>query len=141
MEAVAQLKANIESKTIEGADLLLFLDAIQEISENNEDIQSLLEDMKEEGETIILNISITDMNDIVGSLSLIDGKIISKHERTEPSTLDLFISEEGVKKILRTELTIGQAYSQGLLKAKGNYTKILGLAIILEKITEELNIA
>ena len=141
MTAVARLKAKIEAKEIEGEDLFLFLEAIQEISETSEDIQLLLEDMKEEGETIRLNISITDRDNLIGSLSLIDGKIIAKRERCEPSTLDLFITEEGVKKILSTELTIGQAYSQGLLKAKGNYTKILSLVIILEKITEELNIA
>jgi alkyl sulfatase BDS1-like metallo-beta-lactamase superfamily hydrolase len=141
MSAVERMKGKIESKDISAEDLLLFLEAIEEISRNNEDIQLLLEDMKEENEIIHLNISVTDADNLCGSLNLVDGEIHAKRERSEPSTLDLFISTEGVQKILRRELTIGQAYSQGLLKAKGNYTKILGLALILEKITEELNIA
>ncbi len=135
------MKGKIETKDISAEDLLLFLESIEEISRNNEDIQLLLEDMKAENEIIHLNITVTDADNLFGSLNLLDGEIYAKRERSDPSTLDLFISKEGIEKILKRELTIGQAYAQGLLKAKGNYTKILGLAIILEKITEELNIA
>ena len=140
MSAVAELKGKIEKKTVSGSDLLLLLSAIQEISIENDDIQELLADMKEEGEVIHLNMTITDLNNLTGSISIVEGKITAKKGRSEPSTLDLSITEEAAKKILKAELTIGQAYTSGLLKAKGNYTKILGLAIILEGISEKLNI-
>lgn len=141
MSKVEELKSKIEKKDVSGKDIMLFLEAIQEISQDSEDIQDLLEDMKEEEEVIHLNLILTDLNNLTASLSIVDGVISIANEKSEPSTLDIITVEETAIKILCAELGIGKAYSEGLIQAKGNFTKVLGLAIILEKVSEELNIA
>ena len=86
MSKVEELKSKIEKKDVSGKDIMLFLEAIQEISQDSEDIQDLLEDMKEEEEVIHLNLILTDLNNLTASLSIVDGgnKHRKRKKRTEP---------------------------------------------------------
>ena len=73
MSKLEEFKEKVENDTVEGRDLFLCLEAIQEISETNPDIQDLLNDLKEENTNIVVNIIV---DEYMGALIVEDGVLI-----------------------------------------------------------------
>ncbi len=141
MTALKKLKQKIDQEEISGKDIILFAESLVDIAENSEDIQELLEDMADEEENVILNMNLTDMDGIAAVLSIIDGEISAKGELHESPDLTIEMTEDTAIEILYGRQNIQGAYGAGKIKAKGNFAKVLGLALILEELSDELNIA
>jgi len=130
----------INSGNITGRDLLLFVDAVQELADSNDEVKELLQDIKDENQKIIVNFMINNRN-ICASLIIEDGIFKTKHELSENPDLTIKIADEDTaRNILLGKISITDAYKNGKITGEGNISKVLGLGILLNLISNEFNV-
>ncbi|MHA1819688.1 MAG: alkyl sulfatase C-terminal domain-containing protein [Promethearchaeota archaeon] len=127
----------VESDTLKGDDILLLLDVFEEMSKENEDVIELLEDLKDEGENIVLNFIIEDIN---ATLIINDGKLVTKHELSPNPTLTIKMDKNTALKVLSGKLSMMDAYKEGKIVTEGELIKVAALGILLNIIGDELGI-
>ncbi len=95
MSKLEEFKEKVENDTVEGRDLFLCLEAIQEISETNPDIQDLLNDLKEENTNIVVNIIV---DEYMGALIVEDGVLIIEEALAADPTATVQMEEANRKR-------------------------------------------
>lgn len=135
-----ELMNKIASGSVKGRDILLFVDAVGEVGNINEEAVSLLNDLKEENENIILNFELPEIN-LVAALVIKEGVLSTPHELMPNPDLTITIhNEETAEKIIMGKLGMLDAYRQGKISAKGNLAKVLALGILLNVVGDEFGI-
>lgn len=135
-----ELMKKITSGSVKGRDILLFVDAVGEVGNINEEAVSLLNDLKEENENITLNFELPEAN-LVAALIIKDGVLSTPHELAPNPDLTITIhSEETAEKIIMGKLGMLEAYRQGKVSAKGNLAKVLALGILLNVVGDEFGV-
>lgn len=135
-----ELIKKISSGSVKGRDILLFVDAVGEVGNINEEAVSLLNDLKEENENIILNFELPEIN-LVAALVIKEGVLSTPHELMPNPDLTITIhNEETAEKIIMGKLGMLDAYRQGKISAKGNLAKVLALGILLNVVGDEFGI-
>jgi putative sterol carrier protein len=129
----------VEAGQIEGKDILLFVEAIQELSDTNEDIQELLEDLKDEGEDFLLNFILPDTGR-TASLSIVDGVLKASKELIKNPMIVINMPEPIALGILKGEMGILTAFKNGDITAEGELTKAAALGLLLNMAGDELGV-
>ena len=139
MGAKQEFIDKVAAKTIEGKDILLFVSAIQEMADTNEDIQELLEDFKDEGENFRINFELPDTKR-TASLLIEDGVLsAAKALLTEPM-ITVKMNEDVALGILKGTTGILQAYRENKLVAEGQLGKAAALGLLLNMAGDELGV-
>ena len=138
MSKLEEFKEKVENDTVEGRDLFLCLEAIQEISETNPDIQDLLNDLKEENTNIVVNIIV---DEYMGALIVEDGVLIIEEALAADPTATVQMEEQTAKDILRKDSTMQKAYSEKKISLEGELSKAAALLMLLNICGDELGIA
>ncbi|MHA1341434.1 MAG: alkyl sulfatase C-terminal domain-containing protein [Promethearchaeota archaeon] len=130
----------VKQGTLKGRDLLIFVDAVQELADENEDVQELLEDLKEENENITLNFIVEDIN-ISAAMIIKNGILKTQHSVAEnPDVVIKIPKESTAQQILEGKLSMLDAYKKGEIKAEGELSKAMGLGILMNIIGDELGV-
>lgn len=133
-----QFKEKMANNTIQGRDLLMLLDVIQEISTTNEDLKDLLNDLKEEDEPIVINFQIDGLK---GNLT-IDKGVVSTIRDVKPNpTVSVTTNESIAQAILKKQMSMVKGATEGKIKLTGNLTKAAGLLIMLNIVSDILGIS
>ena len=138
MSKLEEFKEKVENDTVEGRDLFLCLEAIQEISETNPDIQDLLNDLKEENTNIVVNIIV---DEYMGALIVEDGVLIIEEALAADPTATVQMEKQTAKDILRKDSTMQKAYSEKKISLEGELSKAAALLMLLNICGDELGIA
>ncbi len=140
--AVAAFKEKYQSGEFEitDHDIGLFLDAVKEVVDNNEDIQALLQDMKEEGETFRINFELTSEPYWTACIEIADGKFETGWRCLEDPTIRVMASKEVLMGLLKNELPPLKAYSEGLITVEGQLIKAAALGMIVTALGETLGL-
>ena len=129
----------VDKDAVKGEDILLFVGAIQELSEENEDVKDLLEEMNEEGEDIELNFEITDAP-YTASIAIAAGKIEAKETLLEAPILTIRMDQKTAIDILSQKASMMKAYQEGNIQIEGDLMQVAGLAILLNVLGDELGV-
>jgi putative sterol carrier protein len=139
MGAKSEFLEKVNSKRIEGKDILLFIQAVQEIADTNEDVKDMLADMKEEGENFKLNFILPDTGR-TASLLIEDGRLVASKNLLEDPMIIVNMSEPVALEILKGSLGIAQAFQSGQIKAEGQLMKAAALGMLLNIAGDELGV-
>jgi alkyl sulfatase BDS1-like metallo-beta-lactamase superfamily hydrolase len=138
MTKLEEFKEKIDNDTVEGRDLILCLEAIQEISESNSDILDLLNDLKEEGSNIYINILV---DEIPAALIVEDGLLRIQEELVDEPTVTVRLSEDTAKEILRRQTNMQKAFTDKKVQLEGELTKAAALLLLINICGDELGIS
>jgi alkyl sulfatase BDS1-like metallo-beta-lactamase superfamily hydrolase len=133
-----QFKKKMANNTIQGRDLLMLLDVIQEISTTNDDLKDLLNDLKEEDEPIVINFQIDKLN---GNLTIDKGVVSTIRELKPNPTVSVMTNESIAQAILKKQMSMVKGATEGKIKLTGNLTKAAGLLIMLNIVSDILGIS
>ena len=139
MGSLSEFRVKLEEKTIEGKDILLFANALQELATENEDIAELLADMAEEEENFRLNFILSDTKR-QASVLIENGTLVASKNLLSDPTLVIEMEETTGIQILQGQLGIMQAYQQGKINAEGNLAKAAALGMLLNLAGDELGV-
>ncbi|MHA1265000.1 MAG: SCP2 sterol-binding domain-containing protein [Candidatus Helarchaeota archaeon] len=134
MGAVEDAKKKLEAKEFEAKDLPLFLAALEEIAETNEDLKDELEDT--EDTTIQFNVP----GVIQAYIIIKDGKLTAKEGTIDDADVTLEMTEEVGKNLFTGETDAASAYMAGDLKIIGEMAKAMKLRSLIEIAGEEFGI-
>lgn len=133
-----QFKEKMANNTIQGRDLLLLLDVIQEISTTNDDLKDLLNDLKDEDEPIVINFQIDDLK---GNLTIDKGVVSTIRDLKPDPTVTVTTNENVAQAILKKQMSMVKGATEGKIKLSGNLTKAAGLLIMLNIVSDILGIS
>ena len=131
MGAVDDVKAKVESKEFDAADLPLFLAALEEIAGTNEDLIDELEDT--EDVTIQFNVP----GVIAAYIEIKDGKLKAAEGNIDDPDVTLEMTEEVGRNLFTGETDAASAYMAGDLKIIGEMAKAMKLRSLIEIAGEE----
>ena len=134
MGAVDEIKKKIESKEYALGDLPLFLKAIAEVAETNEDLQDEIEDQDD----VIIAMEVPGK--VAGYLEIKDGKLSAGDGVPADATVTVQLAEEIATGLLTGEIDVASAYMAGDIKIVGEMAKAMALRSMLEIVGEELGI-
>lgn len=133
-DAVDQIKEKIANKEYALEDMNLFLKAVEEVAETNEDLKDELEDQ----EDVIIQLEVPDR--IAGYLQIKDGKLTAGEGSADEPTVTVQMNEDIAVGLLTGEIDTASAYMAGDIKIVGEMAKAMALRSILEIVGEELGI-
>lgn len=129
--------AKANSGQLQGKDILLLLDVMQELADTNDDVKELLNDLKEENEPIKINFIVGPYQ---GCLSIVNGIFIAKRGLLDDPLVTIHADEQTARGILTRKIGMQKAYKEGKLKAEGNLMKLTSLAILLNILGDEIGV-
>jgi alkyl sulfatase BDS1-like metallo-beta-lactamase superfamily hydrolase len=129
--------AKANSGQLQGRDILLLLDVMQELAETNDDVKELLNDLKEENEPITINFIVDQYR---GCLSIVNGVFTAKRGLLDKALVTIHTDEPTARGILTRKIGIMNAYKGGKLKAEGSLMKLTSLAILLNILGDEIGV-
>lgn len=134
MGAIDDIKAKIESRSFDAADLPLFLQALEEIATTSEDLQDELEDT----EDVSIQFSVPGV--VQAYIEIKDGKLTAKEGTKDDADVTLEMTEEVGKNLFTGETDAASAYMAGDLKIIGEMAKAMKLRSLIEIAGEELGL-
>ena len=134
MGAVDEIKKKIESKEYALEDLPLFLKAIEEVAQSNEDLQDEIEDQDD----VIIAMEVPGK--VAGYLKIADGKLSAGEGVPGDATVTVQLAEEVATGLLTGEVDVASAYMAGDIKIVGEMAKAMALRSMLEIVGEELGL-
>ncbi|MBI4361846.1 MAG: SCP2 sterol-binding domain-containing protein [Euryarchaeota archaeon] len=134
MGAVDQIKQMIASKTFDPKQFPLFIQAMQEVSEHNNELKEELANI----ENTSINFSIPGVVD--GFLKIEGGKLTGGAGKIDDAPLTIEIAEEVARGMVTGETDVASAYMAGDVKLIGDMAEAMKLRPIFEIVNAELGI-
>ena len=131
MGAVDDVKKKVESKEFDASDLPLFLQALEEISDSNEDLKDELEDT----EDVVIQFNVPGV--VQAFIEIKDGKLKAATGTKDDADVTLEMTEEVGKNLFTGETDAASAYMAGDLKIIGEMAKAMKLRSLIEIAGEE----
>jgi len=126
MGAVDEVKAKVEAKEFDAKDLPLFLKALEEIAETNEDLKDELEDT----EDVVIQFNVPDV--IQAYIEIKGGKLTAAEGSRDDADVTLEMTEEVGRNLFTGETDAASAYMAGDLKIIGEMAKAMKLRSLIE---------
>jgi alkyl sulfatase BDS1-like metallo-beta-lactamase superfamily hydrolase len=139
MGAKQEFLKKVKAGTIAGKDIILFISAIQEVADDNNDLKEMLQDMKEEGESFKLNFLLPDTKR-TASLKVEDGHLTASKSLLSDPQITVFMNEPVAIEILKGKIGVVEAFRQGKIKAEGQLSKAAALGFLLNIAGDELGV-
>ncbi|NVM31130.1 MAG: SCP2 sterol-binding domain-containing protein [Candidatus Helarchaeota archaeon] len=131
MGAVDDVKAKVEAKEFDAKDLPIFLAALEEIAQSNEDLIDELEDT----EDVTIQFKVPGV--VEAYLEIKDGKLTAKEGAIDEPDVTLEMTEEVGKNLFTGETDAASAYMAGDLRIIGEMAKAMKLRSLIEIAGEE----
>lgn len=135
MGAVDQIKQMIAAKNFDPKQFPLFIQAMQEISTRNTDLQQELSNI----ENTAINFTIPNV--VNGFLKIEGGKLTGGEGQIADAPLTIEIAETVAKGMITGESDIASAYMAGDVKLIGDMAEAMKLRPIFEIVNQELGIS
>ncbi|MEM3085583.1 MAG: SCP2 sterol-binding domain-containing protein [Halobacteria archaeon] len=135
MGAVDQIKQMIAAKNFDPKQFPLFIQAMQEISQRNTDLQQELSNVEN------TSINFTIPNVVNGFLKIEGGKLTGGEGNVADAPLTIEIAEHVAKGMITGESDIASAYMAGDVKLIGDMAEAMKLRPIFEIVNQELGIS
>lgn len=135
MGAVDQIKQMIAAKNFDPKQFPLFIQAMQEISMTNKDLQQELSNV----ENTAINFTIPNV--VNGFLKIEGGKLTGGEGQIPDAPLTIEIAEAVARGMVTGESDIASAYMAGDVKLIGDMAEAMKLRPIFEIVNQELGIS
>lgn len=133
--AVDQIKQMIAAKSFDPKQFPLFIQAMQEISTTNTDLQQELSNVEN------TSINFTIPNVVNGFLKIEGGKLTGGEGQIPDAPLTIEIAESVARGMVTGESDIASAYMAGDVKLIGDMAEAMKLRPIFEIVNQELGIS
>jgi putative sterol carrier protein len=126
MGAVDDVKAKVEAKEFEAKDLPMFLAALEEIAQTNDDLKDELEDT----EDVVIQFNVPDV--VQAYIEIKGGKLTAAEGSKDDADVTLEMTEEVGRNLFTGETDAASAYMAGDLKIIGEMAKAMKLRSLIE---------
>lgn len=125
---------------VKDEDIELFLEAVKECVNKDDDIQGLMQDMKDEGEVFRINLELTSPPFWTACIQIEDGKFETGWRKLDNPTLRIMADKEVLMGVVTNKASMLKAYSDGKIKIEGQLMKAAPLGMIISKVGEQLGL-